>query len=436
MIPLVKEESQQPVMVRILWPGIAMNCVLWPVILYFFFEVPLYSVMLNLLVIPLMPVILSCGMAGSLVRMAGGTSGTWILMVCSRILKLYDGCCVLLLKFPVARWIAGRPEKWRCIVYYLMLSGIILIWKYMDRQPVKIRKKYMASLALYITAWLILISGPLLRRGMEVTMLDIGQGDCICVQGPKHQNYLIDGGSSDVKEIGKYRIEPFLKSRGIAQLDYVFLSHGDLDHMNGIEELLMRQDVGVRIRNLVVPGKQYWDERILKIITMAKMYGTDVKEMEYGTELKEGEMKFTCLGPGGNTDDKSHNVTTGNESSMILHLEYGEFDMLFTGDVEKEGEERLTEVLDVIQEEKKITWEILKTAHHGSKNSTTETFLQTVYPQYAWISAGRKNRYGHPHDLTLKRLEKSGAKIYSTQDNGAVAVTVRKKTMWIHGGNS
>ena len=113
----------------------------------------------------------------------------------------------------------------------------------------------MASLALYITAWLILISGPLLRRGMEVTMLDIGQGDCICVQGPKHQNYLIDGGSSDVKEIGKYRIEPFLKSRGIAQLDYVFLSHGDLDHMNGIEELLMRQDVGVRIRNLVVPGK-------------------------------------------------------------------------------------------------------------------------------------------------------------------------------------
>ena len=185
-----------------------------------------------------------------------------------------------------------------------------------------------------------------------------------------------------------------------------------------------------------MPGKQYWDERILKIITLAKMYGTDVKVMEYGMELTKGEMKFTCLGPDGNPDDKSHNVTAGNESSMILHLEYGEFDMLFTGDVEKEGEERLTEILGVIQEEKGITWEILKTAHHGSKNSTTETFLQTVHPQYAWISAGRKNRYGHPHDQTLKRLEKSGAKIYSTQNNGAVAVTVRKKTMWIHGGNS
>ena len=90
------------------------------------------------------------------------------------------------------------------------------------------------------------------------------------------------------------------------------------------------------------------------------MYGADVKEMEYGTELKEGEMKFTCLGPEGNTDDKSHNVTTGNESSMILHLEYGEFDMLFTGDVEKEGEERWRSYVDVIQEEKKITWENTK----------------------------------------------------------------------------
>ena len=76
----------------------------------------------------------------------------------------------------------------------------------------------------------------------------------------------------------------------------------------------------------------------------------------------------------------------------------------------------------MIQEEKKITWEILKTAHHGSKNSTTETFLQTVYPQYAWISAGRKNRYGHPHAETLERLAKWGVSLYNTKDRGAVSM--------------
>lgn len=100
--------------------------------------------------------------------------------------------------------------------------------------------------------------------------------------------------------------------------------------------------------------------------------------------------------------------------------------MLFTGDVEKEGEESLTDTLSYLQE-KKISWEVLKTAHHGSKNSTTEAFLENVKPRYAWISAGRKNRYGHPHKDTLERLENSGAKIYSTQENGAFGITVNKK---------
>ncbi len=434
VVPLAKEETMQSLPVRALWPGISMNCVLWPVILYYFFELPLYSIVLNLLVIPLMSVLLSCGMAGSLMGMTGILPGTWILVICRWILKLYDWCCVFILRLPAARWVAGKPDKWRCAVYYLILFLIIVLWKYWDNAGRR-KKKYVIAFCMYVGALAVLISGPLMRSGVEVTMLDVGQGDCICVQGPEHRNYLIDGGSSDVNEAGKYRIEPFLRSRGIAELDYVFLSHGDLDHMSGIEEMLMRQDVGVRIRNLVVPEKQYWDEQILKLVTMAEAYGTKVKIMEYGMELKEGKMKFTCLGPVGKNNEESVEGA-GNAASMILHLEYDGFDMLFTGDVEKEGEERLTEVLNEIQEEKNVTWEVLKTAHHGSKNSTTENFLQAVQPQYAWISAGRKNRYGHPHDLTLKRLKESGAEIYSTQQNGAIAVTVRKKTMRIHGGNS
>lgn len=141
MIPLVKKESQQRYWYVYWGRNCHELCVVALVILYFFFEVPLYSVILNLLVIPLMPVILSCGMAGSLVRMAGGTFGTWILMVCSRILKFYDGCCVLLLKFPVARWIAGRPEKWRSLVYYLMLSGVILNMEIYGQTAGKNQKK-------------------------------------------------------------------------------------------------------------------------------------------------------------------------------------------------------------------------------------------------------------------------------------------------------
>ena len=93
------------------------------------------------------------------------------------------------------------------------------------------------------------------------------------MEGPEHKTYLIDGGSSDIKNVGKYRIEPFLKYRGIGSIDYVFVSHGDIDHMNGIEEMLKRQQVGIKIRNLVVTGEAYRDEKLEELISVAEDNG-------------------------------------------------------------------------------------------------------------------------------------------------------------------
>ena len=103
-----------------------------------------------------------------------------------------------------------------------------------------------------------------------VTVIDVGQGDGILLRGPKNGTYLIDGGSSDVKEVGKYRIEPFLKSQGIGTLDYVLISHGDSDHYSGVEEMITRQDVGVRIKNLVLPATYQQDEALTKLSALAK----------------------------------------------------------------------------------------------------------------------------------------------------------------------
>ena len=192
----------------------------------------------------------------------------------------------------MARWVAGRPDKRRIFIYYLVLMTVILILKFKRNG-----KKYIISITLYTVGFLILISGPWVRTGAEVTMLDVGQGDCICVEGPEHKTYLIDGGSSDIKNVGKYRIEPFLKYRGIGSIDYVFVSHGDIDHMNGIEEMLKRQQVGIKIRNLVVTGEAYRDEKLEELISVAEDNGTTVWEMENGTQIREGKLRFTCLGP-------------------------------------------------------------------------------------------------------------------------------------------
>lgn len=122
-------------------------------------------------------------------------------------------------------------------------------------------------------------------------------------------------------------------------------------------------------------------------------------------------MTLTCLAPA-----EDYGGEIGNASSMVLALKYQKFDMLFTGDVEGDGEYALTES-GLLQK-----YDILKVAHHGSKNSTSDAFLEEADPAVGFISAGRNNRYSHPHQETLERLRQLGCRLFSTQDCGAVTV--------------
>ena len=132
-----------------------------------------------------------------------------------------------------------------------------------------------------------------------------------------------------------------------------------------------------------------------------------------GTEAENGKSE------GRNAEER---YEPGNAASMVLAVKFGKFDMLLTGDVEGGGEGQLTRQLE--EQYRGHTWEVLKVAHHGSKNSSSEEFLRQVKPAYAFISAGRENRYGHPHQETIERLADVGSKIYSTQENGAIIVEV------------
>ena len=191
---------------------------------------------------------------------------------------------------------------------------------------------------------------------------------------------LVDGGSSDVKKVGQYRLESFLKSQGVGKLDYVLISHGDSDHMNGVEELIERQDIGVKIRTLVLPVKEIWDETLEELAGKARKHGIRVVVIEPGQSIREGEMAISCIQPG-NMEIKSEDaesrqendvfgtgkprLESGNVASMVLAVRYGKFDMLLTGDVEGEGEMQLTKQLEESYPD--CTWEVLKVAHHGSK---------------------------------------------------------------------
>jgi len=210
----------------------------------------------------------------------------------------------------------------------------------------------------------------------------------------------------------------------VRKLDYVFISHGDSDHMNGISEMLGRRETGIEIGTLVFPVEAVWEDGLKELAEEAVGYGVKTAVIEPGQEIMEGQLHIVCIQPG-----EDYVGEKGNAASMVLAVTWGEFDMLFTGDVEGEGEEVLTDMLKEGYADR--SWEVLKTAHHGSKNSSAEGFLEVVKPKYAMISAGRANRYGHPHGETVERLEAVGSKIYSTQECGAIGVEVEGNEMRI-----
>ena len=407
-----------------IWVSLSVNIMVTPILMYIFYEFPLYGILLNLVVVPMIPILIIMGFFGSLFAVFWRDGGAAVLFCCRVILRIFESGSKAVLEFPCARIITGQPELWKIIGYYILLFGIVItvrVFKNIDR-----RKKALLVVLMAGTAFCVLFFKGKAKEELTVTALDVGQGDGIVVRGPKGNAYLIDGGSSDVGKVGEYRMEPYLLSQGIGSLDYVFVTHGDQDHINGIAEMIGRQKNGVEIKNLVFPVQSVWDDALWELAEAGGKAGIPVLIMQAGDCLEEGKMTLTCIQP-----DKEEISETGNCASLVLALRYGDFDMLFTGDVEGEGEECL--ITHLQEEEPDRKWEILKAAHHGSKHSTTEEFLKAAPPKYAFISAGRNNTYGHPHKDTLNRLEDVGTIVYSTQEEGALTVSVSEEGFWISG---
>lgn len=406
------------------WVSLSVNVMIVPILMYTFYELPLYGTLLNLVVVPMIPILIIMGFFGSLFALFWRDGGAAVLFCCRVIFRIFESGSEAVLELPGARIITGKPELWKIIGYYILLFGIVITVRAFKK--ISRRKRTLLVVLMAGTAFYILFFKGEAREELTVTVLDVGQGDGIVIRGPKGNSYLIDGGSSDVGKVGEYRMEPYLLSQGIGSLDYVFVSHGDQDHINGIAEMIARQKIGVEIKNLVFPVQGMWDDALWELAEAGEKAGISILVMRAGDLLKEGSMTFTCIQP------KEEEVSeSGNCASMVLALQYGEFDMLFTGDVEGEGEECL---ITHLQEEKSDRiWDILKAAHHGSKHSTTEEFLKVAPPKYAFVSAGRNNTYGHPHRDTLNRLEDVGTIVYSTQEEGALTVSVSREEFWISG---
>lgn len=388
------------------WMGMSVQMILFPISLYYYYEFPTYSILINLAAIPGASIVIGNGMVSSIVCMLTGIGqGLW---VSGWMLDMYSKVCRESLSLPFCRIIFGRPKWYGILFYYVALFLICVLVK-------RKGKKGLAMAALFGISVCFLKRNPYPDQRVKVTVINVGQGDCILIQSPDRKSYLVDGGSSDVDEVGKYRIEPFLKYLGIGKVDGVFLSHADEDHINGIYEMLERQHVGIAVKRIIMEPHSLQEKEMRKLAMSARTNGVEVKKISCGQKIGQ-KMTLSCVGP-----EEMFKGKDGNENSMVLRMEYGKMSMLFTGDIGQETER------DMIREDMLIPTTILKVAHHGSKNSTSIEFLEVLQPKAALISAGVKNRYGHPNEETLERLHQKKVPYYVTSSQGAIGVCFTKE---------
>ena len=249
---------------------------------------------------------------------------------------------------------------------------------------------------------------------LVVYFLDVGQGDAIFIDSPRHGRVLVDGGANRkvLSELGK--ILPFADKR----IDVMIGTHPDKDHIGGLPEVVGRYDVGLFLE----PGVE--SENIIDDELKKRIEQKNIPKLlaRRGMVVNFGDgVKLQILFP---LPDQDVSNWETNSASIVARLVYGDKSFLLTGDSPTKIENVLLNLDSSL-----LDSDVLKAGHHGSRTSTSLGYAEAVSPEYAVISAGKGNSYGHPHQEVLDILEKLGAKIFSTAESGTIKFETDGKTL-------
>mgnify|MGYP000889802502 CR=1 FL=1 len=306
------------------------------------------------------------------------------------------------------------------VLYYAgLLLSIYVFTATGDKKRSSILVAGLVMIAFFVTV--ICLPGSIYNRGrLEVTFIDVGQGDSILIKTPQGKFILIDGGGSDFSDPGTRKVLPYLYYRGVRELYLAINTHPDTDHLQGMETVLKE----IPARYIAVPATMVDAEEYQNLRKIAEVRKIPIIPLASGEQVNTGEkMKIRVLHPtaGAKTRDNA------NEESLVLDIRYDRFSTLLTGDI---GIEPMQEL---VEKEKLVPVTVLKIPHHGSKYSVLPSFYEESKPQWAVISVGANNIFGHPHPLVLEALEEKNIKILRTDRDGAITFCsdgrrVRQKT--------
>lgn len=384
-----------------------------PIIAWYFNSLSLSSLLANLLIIPPLEFVIILGLLGTMIAlcMPFCTVLAQIIFVqASLIFTFASKLTFALAKMPFANVYLPTIPFCLVVIYYLCMFLCLKQFALLKQYA-----KYIAPILCIIFAICFYLNQK--PSDLQIHFIDVGQGDAMLIITPKQHAILLDTGgtlNSDF-DIGKRVTLPYLRHYGITRLDYLILSHSDADHAGGAKAILAK----IPVAHLIIADEDLNNyAKVLQIPLQDKILQNAL--------IAKADMQFNLDGidfrflNSPNAQGKS-----ANEASNIVKLTYHNFSALFTGDLTQAGEQQL------LQAHANLQSTILKVAHHGSKTSSSQKFLTAVKPQFAIISAGKYNSFGHPHEEVVERLNALPTKILRTDLNGAIIFTTDGYSMQV-----
>lgn len=298
---------------------------------------------------------------------------------------------------------------------------VIVIYILIFCRKLKCKKYVYSFLTIGVSILLIVNFTDVYQDRMRINFIDVGQGDS-CLIRYKGTNIMIDSGGSLSKnkdgksyDIGENVLNNYLLNRGITRLDYIMASHFDEDHSQGFVFLLKN----MKVKNVII-SEQYKTSSIYEQFKqICKKQNIQIIYVRSGDEIRIKDLAFKILHPKSKENQISENPL--NNNAIVCMVKYKNRRILFTGDIEKVAENEM-----VKEYTNGLKADILKVGHHGSKTSTTKEFLDLINPSVALIGVGQNNKFGHPNEDVIKRLEEKNIQIYRTDEMGEISVIIDK----------
>jgi competence protein ComEC len=382
--------------------SVAAQAGVMPLIALSFNRIIFSGLLLNFIGIPLVGLIMAAGYLYLPLALLSRTLSGPIAAGLTFLIKAFMASTHLLDRFAFLSYRIPTPPVLVIAGYFL---GLLLLGG--PARSRKIRIAEAAGFGLFFAA-LILYPFPSGSRDLKITFIDVGQGDSILLQFPGRRTMLVDGGGLPVGtfDVGESVVSPFLWSKGLKSIDTLVLTHGHPDHLNGLPAVAANFRIGHYWEAFSPPAES-------KYAALGAALGTGIAPQRIfrGFSVREGDVRIEALSP---RETEPLPVTTDNDRSLVLRITYGSTAFLLAADIGINAED------DILAGGSDVRSQVLKSPHHGSSTSSSESFLAAVAAKFIVISAGAGNRAGLPHPAILDRYRKTGARILRTDLDGAI----------------